>query len=124
MPNKNWLSIYKDDAIKPLLERTPAKYLSLSQSNQLLAIGRIAFADDWAVLSRIWVTPEHRGKGFGRKMLRALENESGGAKLALQVEKGNEIAAKLYESEGYQIHHSYRFRALSQQINLSPDSLR
>ena len=122
LPNKNWLAVYNDDAIKPLLERTPAKYLSLSESNQLVAIGRIAFADDWAVLSRIWVAPEHRGKGFGRKILRALENESAGTKLALQVEKGNEIATKLYESEGYQIHHSYRFRALSQQINLSQES--
>ena len=122
-PNKNWLAVYSDDAIKPLLERTPAKYLSITESNQVLAIGRIAFADDWAVLSRIWVHPEHRGKGIGRKMLRALENESGGAKLALQVEKSNEIASALYQSEGYQIHHTYRFRTLPQQINQFPDSL-
>jgi len=122
LPNENWLAVYKDEAIKPLLERTPAKYLSISESNQLLAIGRIAFAGDWAALSRIWVAPEHRGKGLGRKMLRALENESGGAKLAMQVDKKNEVASKLYESEGYQIHHSYRFRALSQQIDQSPSA--
>jgi ribosomal protein S18 acetylase RimI-like enzyme len=45
-------------------------------------------------------------------MLQALENESGNAKLALQVQKENIAAYELYKSAGYLNHHSGRFRAL------------
>jgi len=103
----------------PLLNRTSSKYIQITNDQELIAIGRIAFADDWAVISRIWVTPNRRGQGFGRKMLQALENESNGAKLALQVRQENIEAYELYKSAGYLNHHSCRFRALPQQINQS-----
>ena len=118
-PSKEWLAIHKDEQILPLLNRTSSKYIQITNDQELIAIGRIAFAGDWAVISRIWVTPNLRGQGFGRKMLQALENESNGAKLALQVRQENIEAYELYKSAGYLNHHSCRFRALPQQINQS-----
>ncbi len=118
-PSKEWLAVHKDEQILPLLNRTSSKYIQITNDKELIAIGRIAYADDWAVISRIWVTPNRRGQGFGRKMLQALENESNGAKLALQVRQENIEAYELYKSAGYLNHHICRFRALPQQINQS-----
>ena len=118
-PSKEWLAVHKDEQILPLLNRTSSKYIQITNDQELIAIGRIAFADDWAVISRIWVTPDRRGQGFGRKMLQALENESNGAKLALQVRQENIEAYELYKSAGYLNHHGCRFRALPLQINQS-----
>lgn len=120
-PSDDWLAIHGDKPIAPLLARCDAKYLKIYKDNDLISIGRVAFADDWALISRIWVAPEARGKGFGRKMLSALEYESNGAKLALQVQRENKSAFSLYQSAGYQTHHSCRFRALSLQKDLTQD---
>jgi ribosomal protein S18 acetylase RimI-like enzyme len=120
-PSHEWLTIHSDEKIGILLSKASAKHLSIKENGELIAIGRIAFADGWAFLSRIWVRPDMRGKGIGRKMLEALEYESEGAKLALQVQKENQTAYELYVSAGYVSHHVGRFRSLSQQINLSQD---
>lgn len=120
-PSKEWLAVHGDEKIEPLLARAKAKYLELKSDDKLIAIGRIAFADDWAFISRIWVAPEMRSQGIGRKVLRALESQSNGAKLALQVQPENESAYQLYLSESYVTHHVGRFRSQSQQINLSQD---
>lgn len=121
-PDSDWLAVHGDEKILPLLIKTPSKYLTIRKDGKSIAIGRTAFAADWAVISRIWVAPEFRSQGYGRKILKALESESGNRKLALQVSTTNINAIKLYESEGFSIHHTGRFRALSQQINLSQES--
>ena len=120
-PSADWLAIHGDEAIEPLLLRTPSKYVELRADGNLFAIGRIAFTKDWAVISRIWVAPSMRSKGYGRKVLIALESLAPGAKLALQVQRENESAFRLYLSEGYKTHHTGRFRSQSQQINLAQD---
>ena len=121
VPSEEWLAIHSDEAIAPLLVRTPSKYVEIKVEDELIAIGRIAFADGWAVISRIWVKPTMRGNGYGRKVLHALESLAGSSKLALQVQRENEIAYQLYLTEGYKTHHTGRFRSQSQQINLSQD---
>ena len=118
VPSNDWLATQGDSEISQLLQRSSAKYLSIKDGEKLIAVGRVAEADDWAVLTRIWVAPESRGKGLGRKILSALEAETNSSKLALQVASTNEIASNLYESFGYQIHHLYRFRAIPQRIDL------
>lgn len=120
-PTEEWLAIHNDQKIKTLLSTKGAKHLTLKENGELIGIGRIAFAKDWAVISRIWVSPDKRGKGFGRKILQALEAESNGAKLALQVQLDNLEAFELYKSAGYISHHSGRFRSQSPQINQSQD---
>ncbi len=121
VPSSEWLAVHEDEAIKPLLLRTPSKYVEFRIEKDLFAIGRIAFASDWAVISRIWVSPTMRSKGYGRKVLHALESLAKGSKLALQVQRENENAFQLYLSEGYKTHHTGRFRSQSQQINLAQD---
>ena len=120
-PDRDWLKVTGDEKLLDLFIRSDAKYLSIKIDGMQTAAGRIAFSDDWAVLSRIWVTPEMRGKGFGGKILAALENESKNMKIALQVESRNETAIKLYESSGYTTHHVYRARELRQQKDLTQD---
>lgn len=120
-PSDEWLAIHSDQPIANLLTRSDAKYLTIYESGNLISVGRVAFANGWAVISRIWVDPEMRGKGIGRKMLNALEYESNEAKLALQVQRENSIAFNLYQSAGYQTHHSCRFRSQAQRIDLAQD---
>lgn len=120
-PDQSWLAIHGDQPIEPLLIRSESKYLKIIESGALIAIGRTSFRDQWAVISRIWVAENQRGKGIGRQMLHALEAESGDRKLALQVATTNSAAISLYKSAGYSLHHTGRFRALPQQINLSLD---
>ncbi|MFM7861028.1 MAG: GNAT family N-acetyltransferase [Candidatus Nanopelagicaceae bacterium] len=120
-PSQAWLAAQGDQEISELLQRTPAKYLSINDGGKTVAVGRIGFADGWAVLSRIWVSNELRGMGLGRKILSALEAEADLSKIALQVASNNEVAINLYESFGYQIHHNYRFKALPQRIDLIQD---
>ena len=120
-PSHEWLASQGDEKIGEIFTRSEAKYLSILLEGAIVAAGRIGFADGWAVLSRIWVKPDQRGKGFGRKILAALENESGGHKLALQVESKNEISINLYETMGYTTHHIYRIREQRPQIDLIQD---
>lgn len=117
-PSDEWLAIHKDHKIKVLLNRCPAKYLEVRDGGRLIGIGRVAFADDWAVLSRIWVSQDQRGRGYGKRILEALESVAGARKIALQVSTSNELAVNLYELAGYKIHHTVRFRELSQQRDL------
>ncbi|MGI9199035.1 MAG: GNAT family N-acetyltransferase [Candidatus Nanopelagicaceae bacterium] len=121
-PDIEWLTAQGDEQLAELMQRSNAKYLTLRHdAERVVAVGRIGFADDWAVLSRIWVAPNERGKGLGREIMYALERECIAPKLALQVAKSNSVAINLYETFGYQIHHEYRFRALPQRIDLIQD---
>jgi ribosomal protein S18 acetylase RimI-like enzyme len=59
-----------------------------------------------AWIFQITVAPAHRGKGYGRALLRAAEAETarrGGGVLGLNVHGGNHVARALYESSGYEI---------------------
>jgi len=121
-PDSDWLATQNDEQIAELMQRSPAKYLTLkSKSGEVLAVGRVGFAADWAVLSRIWVDPNSRGKGFGKLILQALESVVDAPKIALQVATSNQTAINLYQSAGYKTHHEYRFRWLPQRIDLIQD---
>ena len=118
-PSESWLALQDDQKLKPLMMRSPAKYLSIFDRGELVAVGRAGLNQDWAVLSRLYVRPDHRGLGFGRKILSALEISANKPKVALQVSQDNQIAIQLYEKAGYQTHHFFRIRELPQQINLA-----
>jgi GNAT superfamily N-acetyltransferase len=52
----------------------------------------------------VGVLPEHRGRGIGRALLRAIEDEArrrGACKVTLEVLSGNERAKALYLALGY-----------------------
>jgi GNAT superfamily N-acetyltransferase len=57
-------------------------------------------------LYQITIEEVHRGKGYGRALLRAAERyvrETGGRELRLNVFRWNRIALALYDSSGYRI---------------------
>jgi len=61
---------------------------------------------DSAWVYNVEVEPEHRGKGYGRALMRAAEAETtrrGVAKIGLNVFGGNDVAINLYESLGYRV---------------------
>ena len=60
--------------------------------------------NEWFIYD-IDIDEEHRGKGLGRATMRAIEayvKNQGGTAIGLSVFGFNEIAKKLYESEGYE----------------------
>lgn len=116
-PSAEWLSVHGDEKIKELLQRSPAKYLTIYSENTLVAISRVSIAQEWSTIFRLWVAPEFRGSGFGRKILSASEFESGACKISLQVSTDNEVAKNLYLTSGYKLHHTGRFRELPLKIN-------
>jgi ribosomal protein S18 acetylase RimI-like enzyme len=61
-------------------------------------------ASDWYIFD-IDIEESRRGSGLGRKTMLAIEahvKNLGGSSIGLSVFAFNEIAIKLYESEGYQ----------------------
>ena len=60
--------------------------------------------DEWSIYD-IDIDEEHRGKGLGRKTMKAIEHyvaEQGGTAINLSVFGFNDVARKLYETEGYE----------------------
>lgn len=58
---------------------------------------------DWVVIA-MWVDPEHRGKGLGRRLLDAVvdfQRVHGATESVLGVVDGNDGARALYERYGY-----------------------
>lgn len=111
-PDDLWLGVFRggdvDEALVAELVAAPARYLRVGDH----AVGRVALARSWGVLSCVEVSPAARGRGLGRAMTRALAAEAarrGARYLALQVEEGNGAARELYASEGYAEHHRYGY---------------
>ncbi|MFT3887385.1 MAG: GNAT family N-acetyltransferase [Arachnia sp.] len=111
-PDAAWLAVHRGGEIdrERLAEVTsaPARYLRVGEH----AVGRVALARGWAVLSCVEVAPEARGSGQGRAVTRALVAEAvrlGARHVALQVEDDNAPARRLYESEGFADHHAYAY---------------
>ncbi len=69
-----------------------------------VALDRPRTGEAW--IYDIEVNPEHRGKGYGRALLQAAEEEAaqhGSKAIGLNVFGTNTVARQLYESAGYQI---------------------
>lgn len=79
----------------------------LTAQGEEAAIGRIAFADDAIIYDRIETHPDHRRRGLGSIIMKALE----GVGAARGVNKGLLVATSqgraLYETLGWQMHSLY-----------------
>lgn len=107
------LSMKAMEQFLPQGKETP-KVLLLSAENShgkyvgyiWIGLERPGSAKPLAWLYDIEVAEEHRGKGYGRSLLQAAEEETlknGIATLGLNVFGTNTVARKLYESDGYSV---------------------
>lgn len=77
-----------------------------------VAKGRVSHVDDWAGITDVWVSPEHRRRGLGVEVVRVLLDwaaERGATSVYLQVRGDNPAALALYEGLGFGTHHEYRY---------------
>lgn len=115
LPSNKWLACQGDGKIQGILEAYPAKYISYSENEVVIATARVAVLGSWSLITRVFVDEVHRGKGLGAEIMFKAEEVSkqlGAEKIALQVDATNEAALKLYEKLEYQIHHEYVYRVL------------
>ena len=116
-PSDDWRSVQGFDAASSIMRRYPADYASVWVDGQAVGVGRIAIADGWGVMSRVYVSKDHRGRGLGTTVVQALAGtmrDSGVDRLALQVGVDNAKALGLYGSLGFRKHHMYRHRVLTE----------
>lgn len=116
----NWLEseamVFSKNAVDKLLPqgRDTPRVLLLSADNAhgkyvgyiWIGLDRPGTSKSFAWIYDIEVTKEQRGKGYGRDLLRAGEQETlkhGITTLGLNVFGTNHVARNLYKSEGYSI---------------------
>lgn len=88
-------------------------YAEIRRDGVLAARGRGAVAGDTVAISSVGTLPEHRGRGLGTEVLRALEAWGAGVgarRAALQVETGDGAALEWYRRLGYAERYRYHYR--------------
>jgi ribosomal protein S18 acetylase RimI-like enzyme len=63
-----------------------------------------------AFIDELYIQPEHRGRGYGRRAVEFVEakaREMGVNALHLEVDHGNEAALELYRRSGYKDHERF-----------------
>ena len=114
-PSQAWLGLQSDHRLENLMQRYPAKYGLIKSGESVKAVGRIATLGTWAMATRLFVDPSHRGKGLAQQLmllLMAAAKEDGATKIGLQVDLENSAALALYDSMGFRLHHKYVYRVL------------
>lgn len=99
------------DAAVAVLEG-PAEVAFVSVGDPVVAKGRVSHVDDWAGITDVWVSPEHRRRGLAAAVVRELVGwaaERGATTAYLQVRGDNAAALALYERLGFATHHAYRY---------------
>jgi len=80
----------------------------------VVAKGRVSCGRDWAGITDLWVSPDHRRQGLGFVVLAAMLEwaaERGATTAYLQVRGDNAPGLALYETLGFRTHHTYRYLA-------------
>jgi len=81
-------------------------YLRALEGEQLLGFAAYGPAGKEIKLYKLYVHPEHQGRGFGRSLMDRVEQASGGQTLVLTVNKRNEKAIRAYQKHGFVIRES------------------
>ncbi|MCY8721160.1 GNAT family N-acetyltransferase [Bacillus sp. S10C12M] len=102
---------------KNIFERMPPckTFFAMYEQESLTAVGTASVIDGYGGLSNIVVAKEHRGKGAGTQVIRALTEwaiRNGAKHMYLQVLKENLAAVSLYEKIGFTpiSEHHYRIK--------------
>jgi len=120
-PDDAWLATYhyRGQDRQPPVARTvllsaPAQaFASIRDGGEVLAIGRLSIADNWAGITAVEVSRARRGAGLGRALTSAICAEAaarGARQVFLQVEADNVPARTLYERCGFRYSHRYHYR--------------
>ncbi|WP_254715578.1 GNAT family N-acetyltransferase [Actinomadura sp. NAK00032] len=92
----------------------PSVYVSALVGDDTVAVGRAVADGGWAGVFSMATLPEARGKGAARNVLSALAgwaDANNADRMYLQVECGNEAAARLYERAGFAEMCVYHYRS-------------
>jgi len=90
------------------------KFISLFKDDEIIATARWAIAEDFALVTNLWVAENHRQKSIASEMMKLIENLAlniGVKRTWLQVLSTNQAAQRLYQKIGYQRHHQYQYWA-------------
>jgi N-acetylglutamate synthase len=119
-PDDGWLSLYRYRGQRPppvsrqLLMSAPWQaFASVREAGEVLAIGRLAAAGEWAGFTAFEVDPACRRRGLASAIIAALAGlarDRGISGLYLQVENDNAAARSLYRRAGFADHHGYHYR--------------
>ncbi|WP_123379604.1 GNAT family N-acetyltransferase [Pseudokineococcus lusitanus] len=117
VPDAAWTALVRpgapDDPVTAgLLVSAPEQvFAAVDGPGGAAAVGRLALADGWAVLTDLVVAPAARRRGLARAVVGALLGAAGDLPgVALQVADGNAPARALYAGLGLAEHHRYAYR--------------
>jgi predicted GNAT family acetyltransferase len=85
-------------------------FASLEVDGAVIAVARVAFAQAWAGVTAMLVSPGHRRAGVAVQLMAAMADasrERGIRSMHLQVVRANSAARSLYERLGFSVHHEY-----------------
>jgi ribosomal protein S18 acetylase RimI-like enzyme len=74
--------------------------------------GAVPGDEDWAGITNVWVSPDHRRRGLGTLVVAQMLTwaaERGATTAYLQVRGDNRAALAAYERLGFSTHHAYRY---------------
>lgn len=90
-----------------------------SPGSDVVAKGRVARGagavpgdEDWAGITNVWVSPDHRRRGLGTVVMAAMLSwaaERGATTAYLQVRADNAAGLAAYDRLGFTTHHAYRY---------------
>ena len=86
------------------LSREHVIFLGAFEGDRPVGCGAIKLLGDYAEIKRIFIDPDHRGKGVGRQVLSELERAAQGAAFdTIRLETGDRQpeALRLFENSGY-----------------------
>jgi ribosomal protein S18 acetylase RimI-like enzyme len=87
-------------------------FVSVLLGSALVAKGRVSLSGDWAGVTDVWVSPDHRRQGLALVVMGELVEwaaERGASTTYLQTRGDNPAALALYERLGFVTHHTYRY---------------
>jgi N-acetylglutamate synthase len=101
------------DAAAVLTGPEQVGFVGVLDGDTVVAKGRVAGeGGDWAGITDVWVSPDHRRRGLALVVMQALLEwaaERGATTVYLQARGDNAAAVALYGRLGFRTHHTYRY---------------
>ena len=106
---------HHDDALRVLEGPPQVGFVSVpGPDGRVVAKGRVAGEGDWAGITDVWVSSDHRRRGLATVVMAAMlewAGERGATTAYLQVRGDNPAGLSLYGRLGFRTHHTYRYLA-------------